>query len=430
MISAKIENTILKYNMLEAGNTVVVGVSGGADSMLLLTYLAENRKRYGITLIAANVEHGIRGEDSLRDTSFVKAQCERLGVELRLLAINAPEEAKAEGLGVEEYSRNRRYEFFSSLGADKIATAHNLSDNVETVLFRLARGTALRGMCGIPPVRDNIIRPLIDCTGEEIRAYCDEKGIEYVVDSTNSDNSYSRNYIRNVIIPDFVKLNPSFETAVSRFISSASEDEKYLSERASHLTYPLSVEALLKEDPAVAKRAIQGCASLYGVTLDETHLGEVYSLLGRNGRVQIKNTLFAVCDGFYLSFKRCDGEEKRFSFKDESLVVTKKDFNENGGAYKKEYSFICDASKLCGALSVRSRQEGDRISPSGRNCSKSLKKLMNEFKIPGEKRSRVPVVCDEKGIIGLYSYAVDERVKTDSNTEAYCLLKISVEEID
>ena len=165
----KIDKTVEKYNMLKVGDTVAVGVSGGKDSMLLLTYLIGKRDELKLNLICANVEHGIRGEASKSDTAFVKAFCEDNSVEFRGLEIDAVNGAKQAGLGVEEYSRNRRYKFFESLGADKIATAHSLSDNVETVIFRLIRGTSLNGMKGIPPVRGNIIRPLIELSSAEIR---------------------------------------------------------------------------------------------------------------------------------------------------------------------------------------------------------------------------------------------------------------------
>ncbi|MDE5963995.1 MAG: tRNA lysidine(34) synthetase TilS, partial [Eubacterium sp.] len=137
----RIINTISKYNMLSAGDTVLVGVSGGADSMLLLDFFVKNMDKLNIKVKAAHIEHGIRGESSFDDASFVQKYCGHNNIEFNLLSIDAVSEAAASGQGVEEYSRNRRYEFFESIECDKIATAHNLSDNVETVLFRLIRGT-------------------------------------------------------------------------------------------------------------------------------------------------------------------------------------------------------------------------------------------------------------------------------------------------
>ena len=166
----RISNTIRKYNMLSSGDTVLVGVSGGADSMLLLDFFVKNRDKLNIKVKAAHIEHGIRGKTSVDDADFVKSYCENNKVEFHLLSIDAISEAAVLGQGVEEYSRNRRYEFFESIACDKIATAHNLSDNVETVLFRLIRGTGLKGACGIPPVRGRIIRPLIEISADDIRA--------------------------------------------------------------------------------------------------------------------------------------------------------------------------------------------------------------------------------------------------------------------
>ena len=145
-IITKIDNTVTKYKMITAGDIIVAGVSGGADSMLLLNYLISVKSKFDIRIIVANVEHGIRGAESKNDTEFVRRFCEKNSVEFHCLEIDAVGGAKRAGIGVEEYSRNVRYEFFNSLGGTKIATAHNLSDNVETVIFRLARSSNVRRM--------------------------------------------------------------------------------------------------------------------------------------------------------------------------------------------------------------------------------------------------------------------------------------------
>ena len=426
MIISKIDLTIRKYNMLENGDTVAVGVSGGADSMLLLTYLFENREKYGIKVIAANVEHGIRGEESLSDTEFVKSYCEKTGIEFRGISINAPEEAEKAGLGCEEYSRNKRYEFFTSLCTDKIATAHSLTDSIETVLFRLARGTSVKGACGIPPVRGNIIRPLIDCTSAEIREYCSENGIPFVVDSTNSENAYSRNYIRNEILPLFERLNPSYEQAFARFIASANENEDCLNALAEKHGFPLKLGELENERPAVIKRAVQHYANEYGITLDEKHLNSVLALLNKDGRVQLKGNLFAVQSGGMLEIKEL-ADLPEAAFLCESKTVDIDTFN--NGNYKKEFAFFCDCDKIVGNVTVRKRQEGDEITLAKRGITKSLKKLFNELKIPENERKRTAVICDGCGIIGIYGYALAERVKLNKNTKKVFMLKISLEDI-
>ncbi len=422
-IIRKIDETVLKYNMLSSGDSVAVGVSGGKDSMLLLYYLLKKKKELGLKLTVLNVEHGIRGEASVNDTEFVRDYCEKAGVPFKCLRIDAPAEAKAEGMGVEEYSRKRRYGFFESEGADKIATAHSLSDNVETVLFRLARGTSLNGFKGIPPVRENIIRPLIECTSEEIVCACEELNIPYVTDETNSDNVYARNKIRNEIIPLFESVNHAAEKSIARFISSAAEDNDFIAKEAEkYLSDTLSVSQLKTLHSSVLKRVIELYAESFNVVLDETHLNSVCALLDSYGKTQIKGNLFAFANKDNLYFAEYNDVAPDYLTDSKTVKIDELN-NEKDG-----FGFYCDSDKISGGVFVRSRTDGDEISPAGRGCTKTLKKLFNELRIPVEKRAYVPVICDEKGVIGVYGYAVDERVKIDGNTSSVYFLNINTED--
>lgn len=426
-IEYTIENTIKKYDMLSSGDKVLVAVSGGADSMLLLNFLITVRDKYGITLAAAHVEHGIRGEDSVKDAEFVEDFCRSHNVEFHLLAINAPEEAKANKIGVEEYSRKRRYEFFNSIECDKIATAHNLTDNVETTLFRLARGSGLKGMCGIPPVRDKIIRPLIDVSSAEIREYCNKHNISYRTDVTNLDNDYSRNYIRNEIIPSFAEISGDFINNAAAFISDAREDMSFIEKSAEKAYLKCCDDGRLRKsdikelDISVAKRVLLKYFSDYNVTLDRVHLNSILCLLDKSGRVQIKGDIFAVADGEFLRFADFSKKDKSFKYATQILKFSEFD--------NKSVDFYCDCDKIIGKVTVRSRIAGDTINPAGRGCSKSLKKLYNEMKIPPELRENVSVVADEQGVIGVIGYCVDERVKTCRDTKnIFCLSKLPSED--
>lgn len=426
-IEYTIENTIKKYDMLSDGDKVLVAVSGGADSMLLLSFLISVRDKYGITLAAAHVEHGIRGEDSVKDAKFVEDFCRSHNVEFHLLSINAPEEAKEYKMGVEEYSRKRRYEFFDSIKCDKIATAHNLTDDVETALFRLARGSGLKGMCGIPPVRGKIIRPLIDVSSAEIREYCNKQNISYRTDATNFDNDYSRNYIRNEIIPSFAEISGDFISNAAAFISDAREDMSFI-EKSAEKAYlkccdngRLKKSDIKKLDISVAKRVLLKYFSDYNISLDRVHLNSVLNLLENSGRVQIKGDIFAVADSEFIRF--ADYSKKDKSFKYDTQILKFSEFD------NKSVDFYCDCDKIIGKVTVRSRIAGDTIRPAGRGCSKSLKKLYNEMKIPPELRESVSVVADEKGVIGVIGYCVDERVKTRKDTKnIYCLSKLPSED--
>ncbi|MDE5671118.1 MAG: tRNA lysidine(34) synthetase TilS, partial [Eubacterium sp.] len=225
-------NKIKAETFVSEHDVVLIALSGGADSIFLAEYFKSIKDEYSLTLKAAHIEHGIRGQESLEDCNFVEEYCKKSGIECFTLHINAADEAKKAGLGVEEYSRNRRYEFFNSIACDKIATAHNLSDNIETLIFRLVRGTSVKGLCGIPSFREKIIRPLLNITGKEIRNYLDERNISYCVDSTNSSNEYSRNHIRNNIIPLFAKINESYEAAFERLFVSLNEDNDFIEAEA------------------------------------------------------------------------------------------------------------------------------------------------------------------------------------------------------
>lgn len=433
-ITTKANELVKKYNMLSYGDFVVVGVSGGADSMVLLNYLIAKRNELNLRLLVANVEHGIRGQESIDDSAFVEEYCKSNDVEFKCLRINAVEEAKNNAMGVEEYSRERRYAFFHSFNPDKIATAHNLSDNVETVLFRISRGTSIKGLCGIPAVRGNIIRPLLTCTGEEIREACKKDNIPYRVDSTNSDNAYSRNHIRNSIIPAFKELNPSFEAVVYRMIESVNEDEAFI-EKASNKCFDecysrdaLNLSRLKKYDASIIKRAIIKFVDIYGLSLDDCHLNGVFALVNNPGRFQIKRNYFAISDKNRL---RIAVYNEQLDFDDIAInkqIISRQDFLDNKEKLRKEFDFYCDYDKICGNITIRGRDEGDTISPANRDCTKSLKKLYNELHINVEDRNNIPILCDEKGVIGVYGYCIDERVKIDNLTQSVILMKILLED--
>ncbi len=224
-------SVIEKYGMLEKDDTVVVGFSGGADSVSLLYVLLQLKNEFNLNLIGAHVNHGIRGEEADRDENFCREFCLKYGIRFESLKVNVPLLARENSMSEEEYGRKVRYDFFSSLAGEsgKIATAHNLNDSVETLLFNLARGTSGKGACSIPAVRGNIIRPLIETPREEIESFCEENSLQYVTDSTNFENEYSRNKIRNVVIPALKEINPSAVYAVARYIESAKQDEELLS---------------------------------------------------------------------------------------------------------------------------------------------------------------------------------------------------------
>lgn len=422
----RILETVKKYNMLSYGDTIVAGVSGGADSMLLLHFLISVRDLYNLNIIVAHIEHGIRGEESLADAQFVKAYCEKNNVEFRQLSINAPLEAAQEHLSVEEYSRQARYRFFTSIKCDKIATAHNMTDNAETLIFRLARGTGLKGACAILPVRENIIRPLIEIGADEIRDYCDNNDIPYRVDKTNFSNDYSRNLIRNKILPLLNQINSESVKNIDCFIKDAVEDFSFIDECAqkayseSVFEDKIEISKIKHFNTAIIKRVIKKYFSDKDILLDRIHLNNILSLLNKQGKVQIKGELFAVSDGEYLRYADFSNDKREIKY--EIKILKFSEFN------PKNVDFYCDCDKIIGNAEIRCRMVGDTIRPAGRSCTKSLKKLFNELKIPQEERNSVGVVCDDIGVIGVIGYCADERVRLDSSTKNVFSIKLPLED--
>lgn len=240
----KVLFAVKSHNMIKKGDKIVAALSGGADSVTLLHCLNSIKEELGFELSACHVNHNLRGEDSDKDQAFAQALCENMNIPLKVFSINVAK-AMEKHTSVEETARALRYKAFSEeserLGA-KVATAHNSCDNTETVFLNLLRGTGLKGLCGIPTVRDYLIRPLILCTREEIEAYCDENSLRYVTDKTNFSTEYTRNKIRLELLPKLLDINPSLYEGVSRMTSALSEDSVFLENMAKEALYGARLE--------------------------------------------------------------------------------------------------------------------------------------------------------------------------------------------
>lgn len=228
----KIRSAVSDYQMLQRGDAVVAALSGGADSVSLLYALKELSGELGITVSACHINHHLRGEESDSDMRFCEELCSRLGIPLSVREAEVGSmQQKHESL--EECARRVRYDFFAEVsGGKKLATAHNSNDCAETVLLNLMRGTGLKGLCGVPPVRGNIVRPLIYCTRDDVEEYCKSKGLTWVTDKTNLCDDYTRNKVRHIILPEMLKINGSLFSTMNRMEKSLREDSDFLEEMA------------------------------------------------------------------------------------------------------------------------------------------------------------------------------------------------------
>lgn len=423
----KVLKTVKKYNMLSKGDRVLIGVSGGADSIALLEFFVSVKEKYDLDICVAHIEHGIRGEDSVNDAEFVENYCKKLGVNFYLKTIDAPNLAKKAKMGVEEYSRMARYDFFNTIECDKIATAHNLTDNIETLLFRLARGTGLKGACSIPAVRGKIIRPFIEVSSGEIRKWCNDNNIPYRVDCTNSDSAYSRNLIRLEILPLFEKLNANYQDNIENFISDVNEDYAFIDNYVKSI-YPKIIKnneidllKLNELDLSIKKRILIMFFDENGYSLNRIHLQSVIDITLKSGKSQIKENVFAISAKGKIRLAKFNDLNKKDEFVTKILNID--EFKD------KNIDFYCDCDKIVGNIIIRVRQAGDRIKPAGRNVSKTLKKLFNESAYPIEKRDKKIVVCDDFGIVGVIGLCADERVKVDCNTAKILTIKLPSEDL-
>ena len=423
----KVLKTVKKYNMLSKGDRVLIGVSGGADSIALLEFFVSVKEKYDLDICVAHIEHGIRGEDSVNDAEFVKNYCKKLGVNFYLKTIDAPNLAKKAKMGVEEYSRMARYDFFNTIECDKIATAHNLTDNIETLLFRLARGTGLKGACSIPAVREKIIRPFIEVSSGEIRKWCNDNNIPYRVDCTNSDSAYSRNLIRLEILPLFEKLNANYQDNIENFISDVNEDYAFIDNYVKSI-YPkivknneIDLPKLNELDLSIKKRILIMFFDENGYSLNRIHLQSVIDITLKSGKTQIKENVFAIRAKGKIRLAKFNDLNKKDEFVTKILNID--EFKD------KNIDFYCDCDKIVGNIIIRAKQAGDRIKPAGRNVSKTLKKLLNESAYRIEKRDKKIVVCDDLGIVGVIGLCADERVKVDCNTAKILTIKLPSEDL-
>lgn len=451
-------NYILQHKMIENGDTVVAGVSGGADSVCLLFMLKEMQERQPFTLLAVHVEHGIRGEASRQDAAFVKELCKSLSIPLQLFEEDVPAVAKKEKLSLEEAGRLVRYRAFKKAAAQyptaKIAVAHHMDDQAETVLFHMIRGSGLKGLGGMAPVRETIIRPLLCIRRSEIEQYLKDKGIGYCTDLTNNEPIYTRNLLRNKAMPVLEEIQGAAAAHIAQAAQEVREAEAYISHQAEKLAdkairrekngYAISIRELNEEEPVVGRYLIKNMLlQLFNEWKDltRTHINEILSLCQKSPGKEIylpRNQIAVrLKEEIYIGTKLEKSEEKS-SFR-EVLINTEGRTDIGDGCYvvcnvldtekvkdipQNAYTKWLDYDKIKNSLFIRTRRAQDYLYLNGTQGKQKLKNYFINEKIPKEERANVLLLATGNEIIWIIGYRISGRFKVTEQTKR--ILKIQV----
>ncbi len=440
-------NTHSMEQMLAGG--VLVGFSGGADSVMLLCALLKYRELHPLKLCAVHINHKIRGAEAERDECFSRELCRNLNVEFISSHFDVPAIAKAESKGLEEVARNVRYSEFSRILQSRndiscIAVAHNATDNLETVIFNMMRGSGARGLSGIAPVRNNIVRPLIFIPKKDIIEALIKSEIPFVTDSTNLETDYKRNYIRAEILPKLSELAKNPERQAQRLSAALRADndfiedcaERFISENKTEKGIPTAALAALP--PALLSRAVILMQRAHTSVVPEyTHIEKIRSLLSSKGKERFSLSLPAelsfVSDGEYCRItNNQEASVPYFCIEleegitplpggEEAILLSYENFNKfSSNVYKIAIQQSIPFDIIRGKLYARQRREGDSYTYG--KMTRKLKKLFNSRKISPERRSTLPLICDDEGIIFVPGFPVRDCQGNASEKKLYIAL--------
>lgn len=455
----KVLRTIEKYNMIEKDDKIVMGISGGPDSLCMLDVLFNLKGKFNLKLYVVHINHMIRGEDAKKDAAFVEKLCKDLDLPFFLFEENVPYLAKKMGLSEEQAGRYVRYKAFEEtlkkVGGNKIAVAHNKNDVAETVLLNILRGTGLRGLIGIKPVNGNIIRPLIEIERREIEKYLKDKNLHPRIDHTNYEDLYTRNKIRLKVIPYIEEVfKIDLVENLSRMAAILLEEDDYLEAKCEEVfnqiceingeEIKVDVDALKSQHTAIKRRLVK---RMYLYVKGETdgleygHVEDVLNLLDKptSSKIDLPFEIEALKMYNNLVIRKKKTKEK-VKFKEvlkipgvttiegigkfKAYVV---DISQVDDFNKGEYIKFFDYDKIKGEIVVKSREDGDRFSPLGMRGTKKLKEFFIDEKIPREERDYIPLVAIGKEIVWVVGYRMSEKFKVDKNTSKVLVIEYTKE---
>ena len=439
----KVLQYIKENNMLSLHRRVVVGLSGGADSVCLLLMLKEACKENDVELVAVHVNHGIRNEEADRDEEFCRKLCEENNIAFKVHRFSVPEIAKEKKLGLEETGRMLRYQsFFEEAGDDGVvAVAHHINDQAETVLFNITRGSRLKGAVGMMPVRDGIIRPLLCVTRNEIEDYLKEIGMDFCVDSTNLGNDYSRNSIRNQVMPLLTEINQKAAEHFADFAKGALEAESFLEEYTYNCFEEkskiygdriyLEIEGV---HPYIAGRLVRMVFERMGVGLKNitgNHIEQVVLLASKRvgANKHIKSGLWVENTRAGLLFYK-ESENKvigtidinppvrlEINSPDEYMEFKVTDWSDNKKITNEVYTKQLDYDKIKFGLQLRGRQQGDIIAIDDNGHHKKLKQYFVDEQMSGREKEETLLLADGNNIVWVVGKRIGADYKITENTK-------------
>ena len=470
----RIHQFMNKNNMIVPHETIIAGVSGGADSVCLLTILKELQKTIDFSIIVVHINHCIRGHESDMDQEFVRQLCEKYEVEFKAFSVEVQKMAEQDKISVEEAGRKARYRIFEEVlsesaneGSGKIAVAHHMDDQGETILMNMFRGSAIKGICGMQPVRGNIIRPLLCVRRREIEHYLETKRQNFRIDSTNLDNEYTRNRLRNVVFP-YLEENVNLHSIenISSMAQMVSEAEDFIDRQAivakskcvsinEDKAHTINIHLFSENDVIIKKYIIRKViGELAGKLKDvyKIHIESIlelenkqvgsqvdiaYGIIAKRGYNEIviqnrsnhetyiyKNE----CKDIIIEEKTTVSIKDTYYVKDESFVsfcnaefCKLYEFKEIIG---NDYTKVFDYDKIKFTLQFRTRQSGDYIQIDRNGGNKKLKDFFIDCKVPKDYRDRVLLLADGNSILWIVGFRMSEGYKISNNTKSFLQVKI------
>lgn len=456
-----VRKTIQDHDLISAGDAVVLGLSGGPDSLCLLHVLAELQTELGFSLSCVHVNHLMRGENASRDEAWLTAYCARMQVPLLAAACDVRALAKKDDISVEEAGRRARHDALFTEAQNikrktgrrvRVAFAHNKDDQAETVLMRLLRGTGVHGLAAMEYLRaDGMIRPLLDTPRKEIEAYCLSRDLSPRWDCTNASMEFTRNRLRLDLIPRLeAEYNPNLKDGLTRLSNNAREDDAFLERLAQEklaeyrqstqdatecqdtFTYP--VQALVSLDPAVGKRLVKLIFLRLGLAQDiaYTHLSALWEALDSDAHGTViefpRGYKAELCYGKVI-FRKEKAADEDFCISDlwtlSQTLLPRQALPDLKSLPPTRKAFDADKVKaLDSPLVLRARMPGDHIQPLGCAGAKKLQDYFVDAKVPKDLRDRTPLVCSGSQVLWVFNGPVNERFKVTEDTQTVILLDI------